>query len=252
MSRAIVATRAFRRRIPSEVLGYLWSWEPSPRRKSRSNLAWPGMLLAVAGISVLVAFEQFGGSVPAAPKEDEILWLETPPEPPPEPPRTETVVAVAPPASVAAPVEPLPLPDPTPAVDPDPDPAFGLDDAVETGGLAVATGQTLARAAEEVVRPPVEAPPGPVMLSGVPGTTNPVVPRYPPRAEARGLEANVVALVTTDTSGNVVGFRIEKSGGREFDESVRRAALSTRFTVPRREGRAQSVAFRLPYSFRLE
>lgn len=250
MSREIVATRAFRRRVPSEVSGRLWIWEPPPRRKPGSNLALRWMILAGAGIFALATFHSFGNPAPAAPEEDEILWLDTPPEPPPEPPRTETVVAAPPPEPVALPVAPVPLPDPTPAVDPDP--AFGLDDAVETGGLAVATGQTLARAAEEVVRPPIEAPPGPVMLSGVPGATNPVVPRYPPRAEAVGLEASVVALVTTDTSGNVVAFRIEKSGGREFDESVRRAALSTRFTVPRREGRAQAVAFRLPYSFRLE
>lgn len=252
MSRAIVSTRAFRRRIPSETAVRLWIWDPRPRRKDGSNRAWRWMPLVVAGVLALVVFQVVGGRAPAAPKEDEILWLETPPEPPSEPPRTESVVAPPPPEPVALPVAPVPPPDPTPAVDPDPDPAFGLDDAVETGGLAVATGQTLARAAEEVVRPPVETPPGPLMLSGVPGTTNPVVPRYPPRAEAMGLEASVVALVTTDTSGNVVGFRIEKSGGREFDESVRRAALSTRFTVPRREGRAQAVAFRMPYSFRLE
>lgn len=251
MSREIVATRAFRRRIPSEVSGNLWTWRPILRPKPRSNRALRWASLALAGIAALLAFQRFD-DVPVAPEENEIVWLETPPEPPPEPPRTESVVAPPPPEPVALPVAPVPLPDPTPAVDPDPDPAFGLDDAVETGGLAVATGQTLARAAEEVVRPPVETPPGPVMLSGVPGTTNPVVPRYPPRAEAKGLEASVVALVTTDTSGNVVAFRIEKSGGREFDESVRRAALSTRFTVPRREGRAQAVAFRLPYSFRLE
>jgi TonB family protein len=67
-----------------------------------------------------------------------------------------------------------------------------------------------------------------------------------------GLESKVVALVTTDTSGNVVDFRIERSGGRDFDESVRRAALATRFTVPVRDGRARAVAFRLPYSFRLD
>ena len=62
----------------------------------------------------------------------------------------------------------------------------------------------------------------------------------------------MVALVTTDASGNVVDLRIEKSGGRDFDESVRRAVLSTKFVVPLRGGEGQAIAFRLPYRFRLD
>lgn len=91
-----------------------------------------------------------------------------------------------------------------------------------------------------------------MILGNAPASVHPVAPRYPPHAEARGLEATVVALVTTDTSGKVVDVRIERSGGRDFDESVRRAALSTRYAVPSRNGRPQAVAFRMPYEFRLD
>jgi TonB family protein len=184
-------------------------------------------------------------------KEDEILWLENPPQTPPEAPKTESVSPPQPKEIPQAPVTPIPLAVPAPAMEPNPAPTFGLDDAVETGGLAVATGATLAKKPEPVVRVP-EPVAGPIVLEAVPASTNSVVPRYPPRAEAMGLESKVVALVTTDTSGNVVDFRIERSGGRDFDESVRRAALATRFTVPVRDGRARAVAFSLPYSFRLD
>lgn len=94
--------------------------------------------------------------------------------------------------------------------------------------------------------------PGTDTLGEVPASAHPVAPRYPARAEARGLEARVVALVATDTLGNVVSIRIERSGGPEFDESVRQALRSTRYTVPVREGRRRPVAFRLPYEFRLD
>lgn len=90
------------------------------------------------------------------------------------------------------------------------------------------------------------------MLDAVPGSATPVVPKYPPSAEEQGIEGRVVALVTTDSAGNVVSVKIERSAGRDFDESVRRAVLATTFRVPTVNGRARAVAFRMPYSFRLE
>lgn len=252
MPRAIVSSRPLRRRIPSRVPrdANLWTWDPSARRGAESRLAPRWMSLLIAGISALVALHVLDDPASEAPRDDGILWLDEPPpsplpEPVSEPPRPPVEPRL--PAPEAVPLDPTP----EPVASPDPDPAFGLDEAVETGGLAVATGGTLAKAPDPVVRE-IGPPPGPVLLESVPGSTRPVVPRYPPRAEALGLEARVVALVTTDTLGNVVGFRIEKSGGRDFDESVRQAALTTRFSVPVRDGRARAVAFRMPYSFRLE
>lgn len=118
--------------------------------------------------------------------------------------------------------------------------------------MAVAIGSTLAKEPDPVVRLP-QPPAGPVQMASVPASTRPVVPVYPPRAEAAGIEAGVVAIVTTDTTGKVVEFRVERSGGREFDQAVRAAVMSTRFVVPRGgDGRGRAVAFRLPYDFRLE
>lgn len=120
--------------------------------------------------------------------------------------------------------------------------------------MTVAQGTAEGTSAEETPPAPAapSAPAGPVSVPGVPASVAPLLPGYPARAEAEGREGTVVALVVTDTLGRVVDLRIEKSAGRDFDESVRRAALSSRFVVPRRDGKALAVAFRLPYRFRLD
>lgn len=242
--------KAARRRIPSEVAlaEVSWAWSDPPRRTGDLLVVPAGASLLAVGLGLLVLLR-----AEAAPVDDVVVWVEEPPPsvvqppveeaPPPAPqPQVEPAIAPQPPA----PLEAL-----QPTAEPAVDPAFGLDDAVETGGMAVATGSTLGKAADPVVREP-EPPAGPVLLDAAPAAVRPVVPRYPPRAEEMGIEANVVALVTTDASGNVVDLRIEKSGGRDFDESVRRAVLSTKFVVPLRDGKSQAIAFRLPYRFRLD
>lgn len=240
--------RSARRRIPSESAwgDVAWAW-PAPRRRVGDLLVVPaGVSLLAMGIGLLVVLR---GAPP--PPDDTVVWIEeppavassSPPDEPPPPPEPE----VAPPLAAQPPAPETVQPVAEPAVDP----AFGLDDAVATGGMEVATGSTLARAAEPVVRAPTP-PAGPVLVEGPPASVRPVVPKYPPRAEQAGIEATVVALVTTDASGNVVDLRIERSGGRDFDESVRRAVLATRFVVPVRDGVGQAIAFRLPYRFRLD
>ncbi len=253
MSRIIVSTRSARRRIPAATVWdeRLWAWEKAARRRNRGRLVAWWMLFAIVAIAALAGVQRLTNRTGAVDRQEEVFWLDEAPPAAASPEPTESVreESTQPVASVA--VAPRPFePVPTSAA-PASDPAFGLDDAGPSGDLAVATGTTLERPSEEVVRP-VEPPPGPLLVGSVPASTSPVVPRYPPHAEAIGLEADVVALVTTDTAGNVVDFRIERSGGRDFDESVRKAALSTRFRVPLREGRPRAVAFRLPYSFRLE
>ena len=249
---SLAALKSSRRRIPSvaALAEVSWTWLEPPRRT--------GDLLVVPAVASLLGLV-LGGLVfwksPVALREDAVVWIEEPPPsvvrepveqtppPPPAPPEPSE-----PPPTPSA---PLPLETVQPSAAPSPDPAFGLDDAIETGGMAVAAGSTLAKAQDPVARAP-EPSAGPLLVEAVPASTRPVVPRYPPRAEEMGIEANVVALVTTDASGNVVDLRIERSGGRDFDESVRRAVLSTRFVVPLRDGKAQAIAFRLPYRFRLD
>lgn len=257
MPRAIVATRALRRRVPAPESWDRMPWvvEPLERRKAKVDLVLRWMLFLLAGLLALLALQAFGGAPSPLPREEDVLWLEMPPEPPAETVAKEAVAAVRPPSPVAASAEvppPAPAEASQPSEDPSPEPPAGVDDAVETGGLEAAVGTASSGSSAPVDAPEAGASAGPVFVSWVPGSARAVVPRYPPRAEALGREAKVVALVTTDTAGNVVDFRIETSGGRDFDESVRRAALSTRFTVPVRDGRPRAVAFRLPYAFRLE
>ncbi|MEN9308113.1 MAG: Gram-negative bacterial TonB protein C-terminal [Fibrobacterota bacterium] len=255
MSRAIVSTRSMRRQIPASGSWKprLWKWDPvaKPARKSRTAVA--SMLFAAIAVLAVVGLRFEDRDKPDRSTMDEIVWLEESPPPSQVPERTESVAPELPqPNSPAVSADtPLPYAPKSSVSEPSREPVFGMDDAVGTGGLEVAIGGTLARTSDPIVGE--SGPPaGPLVLGAVPGSTKPVVPRYPPRAEAMGIEASVVALVTTDTSGDVVGVRIEQSGGRDFDESVRAAVLSTRFQVPVRDGRACAVAFRLPYSFRLE
>ena len=244
--------KAARRRIPLESAldAVSWTWA-SPGRRAGELLVVPaGASLLAMGVGLLVLLRT---ELPT--REHTVVWIEEPPpsvvqpaaeEPPRPPPSPQPQVQPA----HATPL-PVRLVANRPVAEPTVDPAFGLDDAVETGGLAVATGATLARAPDPVVRAP-EPSGGPVLVDAAPASVRPVVPRYPPRAEEMGIEASVVALVTTDASGNVVDLRIEESGGRDFDESVRRAVLSTKFVVPLRGGEGQAIAFRLPYRFRLD
>jgi protein TonB len=249
----IVATRAMRRKAPDADAWGAVSWSVGSVA-SGSVVSW--RVVAASGVlAVALAglVPRFFETESVAAAKDDPVWIEMPP------PASEPVATIPPPLPTPPSEHPAPLPraEPVPLrtvsdAAPDPDPAFGLDDAVETGGLAVAFGATLAKEPDPVVRAP-EPPPGPVALGSVPASVRPVAPVYPPRAEERGLEARVVALVTTDTSGNVVRVAIERSGGRDFDESVRRAVLATRFSLPRgTDGRARAVMFRMPYDFRLE
>lgn len=242
-----------RRRIPLPGAWESVAWEGAPRPASPSRGVGVGWLVAGSLLVLVVAgIWRAARTDSVVPSRDAPVWMELPPlpveqavaSPPPVPPTD----AVLPPEPLAAPAPLASVPE-APA---HPDPAFGLDDAVEAGGMAVAAGATLAKESDPVARAQ-EAAAGPVTVASVPASLRPVVPVYPRRAEAMGIEATVVAVVTTDTTGNVVDFRVERSGGRDFDGAVREAVMATRYLVPRgSDGRAKAVAFRMPYDFRLE
>lgn len=250
---SLAGAKSVRRRIPSEgaLAEVSWAWSEPPRKAGDLLVVPAGASLLAIGIGLLLL-----GRAAESAREHTAVWIEEPPPsvveapveqalPPPPPSRPE------PETPPQMPSTPVPLETVQSTTMPHDDPAFGLDNADETGGMEVASGSTLGKVQDPVVRAP-EPPAGPVLVEAVPASARPVLPRYPPRAEEMGIEAYVVALVTTDASGNVVDLRIEKSGGRDFDESVRRAVLSTRFVVPVRDGRARAIAFRLPYRFRLD
>lgn len=246
----LVAGRSARRRIPKAAVWNRTAWRSDLREADRSRSS-PWFLGACVVFLGMATIARGVGGEGAVTLREEPEWMEMPSRgvepvsPPPTPP--------SPPTPSDLPRVHAPIPLERRAEDPPaPDPSFGLDDAVATGELAVAAGGTLAREPDPVVRVP-DPPAGPFAVEAVPASVRPVVPIYPPRAEERGLEARVVALVTTDTLGNAIDVRIEASGGREFDQSVRRAIFATRFVLPRdTQGRARSVAFRMPYDFRLQ
>lgn len=251
----LVASRRLRRRVPALEAWESVGWGEPARQGAglagvRSGWLVAGSLMALVAAGIWRA----AGTDSVVIREDAPVWMELPPppveqavpSPPPPPPPPREVVR--PPEPQAAPAPLAPVPD-APV---DPDPAFGLDDVAQTGGMAVAAGATLAKEPDPVVRSP-RVPSGPVQVASVPASVRPVVPVYPRRAEEAGIESRVVAIVTTDTTGNVVEFKVERTGGRDFDRSVRDAVMATRFVVPRgSDGRARAVAFRLPYDFRLE
>ena len=78
-----------------------------------------------------------------------------------------------------------------------------------------------------------------------------VKPAYPDEARADGREAEVTLELTVGTSGEVLTARVEKSGGRDFDDAAMAAVREYRFTAAEREGRR--VRVRLPWTveFRL-
>jgi protein TonB len=214
-----------------------------PPEKARRN----GLLLA----ALVLAGTAAGGlwpqeTVSDKAEEDDIFVMEEelppPPPPPPEPP------------------PPPPMPEPPPKVEPPPEPEppppqFGLEegDLSEAGDLAVATGNTIMKEAEEeVAPPPPPLPPSPVMMDQPPRILKGEPPEYPARALDRGLEGTVVALITIDTNGIVTDVSVEKSAGVDFDRTVMESARKTRFQPPVRNGRRMPARFRRPYEFRLE
>ncbi len=177
----------------------------------------------------------------AVPKEEVFVMEEEIPLPAPEP--------------LPPPPDPEPPPKVEPEAEPPPPPRFGLeDDALgEAGGLAVATGNTVMKEADPIVAPaPPPLPAAPVFVDQAPKILAGDPPEYPARAQDRGLEGTVVALITIDTNGSVTGVSIEQSAGADFDGAVLQAARQTRFLPPVRNGRKMPARFRRPFEFGLE
>lgn len=245
----ILVTRAVRRTLPdgSRWSEAAWNWS-APALRPGSRSPWPP--LAGGGLTLLglaIGLQLLLRPAPAPPVPEPV-WVET------VPPRQQASAPAprheAPRPVAAATVPSLPASE-TPETPPPPQ-TLGDPSPSTQGSMAVAQGSAQGTETQELPPSAPELPAGPVAVAGVPASVSPLLPAYPARAEAEGREGTVVALVVTDTLGRVVDLRIERSAGRDFDESVRRAALASRFVVPRREGKALAVAFRLPYRFRLD
>ncbi|HQF54399.1 MAG TPA: energy transducer TonB [Fibrobacteria bacterium] len=176
-----------------------------------------------------------------------------PPPPPPPPPKEEP----PPPPKELEPPKPVP-PDPDqpppPPMDDPPPPQFGIpeDGTAANGGFAVATGNTLMTRADTVVKKaPPPLPPAPIQSSFDAMVVDDVMPVYPEWALDQGVQAVVEVMVTLDEKGKVSDIQFIRSGGKDFDEAVRRSLRATRFKPLIDQGKPVPCRFRKKYNFEL-
>jgi protein TonB len=75
---------------------------------------------------------------------------------------------------------------------------------------------------------------------------------YPEDARSQGREATVVLDIHIDTDGRVTAVDIVRSGGYDFDESARKAAMLLRFTPAFLGSQRVNVKMRQAIQFKLE
>ena len=197
-----------------------------------------------------------------------------PPPPPPPPPEPEPEPEPAP--RVERPAAPPPKAEPPPPAPKAPPPrvvGLSLDSTSAVGGEgpSFAVGNTRSgRTAEQAVDPqavPSEAPPPEAAVSnqaasriptaGVrytqPKRRRPTEPPYPDMLKTQGVEANVVVMVTLDSTGKVTKVKILKEAPfPEFNEAARRHALSEEYEPALRDGVPIPYSLTFMYRFRLE
>jgi TonB family protein len=213
-----------------------------PRRRPR----WPDFLLSLAAIGAVTGAFLAGGelSYRLPGWQDEVQLVVAAPPPPP-------------PKEIKEPPKPLPPPPrekapPPPAAEPPPPPQFGLEKeaAGEKGDMAVATGNTLLKKSDDTVKPePPPPPPEPLLLDQEAVPLEKVPAKYPEWAEEQGVTSRVLLMVTVDAAGRVVDARVEKSGGKDFDQAALEAIKATRYRPYVEKGRPLPVRFVVPYEF---
>ena len=76
--------------------------------------------------------------------------------------------------------------------------------------------------------------------------------QYPPEAKRRGIEGQVVAIVSVDEKGNVTGVKIIKSTGYGFDKLAEDAFKKWKFSPKQENCVAVSTKIRYTYNFTLD
>jgi TonB family protein len=88
-------------------------------------------------------------------------------------------------------------------------------------------------------------------LTKIPAFAFRMEPVYPERSRIKGKESSVIAEIDLDNKGSIIEIRIIKSGGKDFDQSVRIAILASAFTPGYINDRAVPVRVQIPYVFKL-
>lgn len=216
----------------------------------RKEWGMVGLFLALWGTVFGLAL----GLRDVVPLDEMVTLVDVKDEPPPPPP---PALPPPPPKEIPPPVKTPPDPDqktPPPSPDPPP-PQFGIpsDGTSANGGFAVATGNSLMVKADTTVKKaPPPLPPAPVQSNFDVQVSRAVEPTYPEWALDQGVEAVVDVMVTLDESGKVADLKFLRSGGKDFDEAVRRAVHATAFKPLIELGRAVSCSFKKQYRFRLD
>ena len=77
-------------------------------------------------------------------------------------------------------------------------------------------------------------------------------PNYPPTALLMGLVARVETSITLDTNGKIYAVSILKTGGPEFDDSVRAAIYRSRFSPAQINCKPVPCKFIKTYNFAIK
>lgn len=188
------------------------------------------------------------------PLDDLVTLIDVKDEPPPPPPPPPQKVEPPKPKEIPPPKQTPPDPDqkpPPPTPDPPP-PQFGIsaDGTAANGGFAVATGNSLMRPADTVVKKtPPPLPPAPIASNFDVQVVSSSIPVYPAWAEEQGVGAVVDVLVTLDEKGKVSEIKVLRTGGADFDAAVKASVRASVFKPLMEAGKAVPCSFRKQYRF---
>jgi periplasmic protein TonB len=143
------------------------------------------------------------------------------------------------------PVVPIqPVEEPVPAVNPVP-PDLQADAAIpEQSGSSGEKSNAATESQPAAVYPLSK-------LTRPPAFLRKIEPVYPVAERRAGSQANVLAEVTIDDKGNVLGVRIVKSAGKNFDEAVMEALKKSMFVPGYIDREAVAVRVLVPFRFNL-
>lgn len=179
-------------------------------------------------------------------------------EPPPPPPPPSPAEPPPPPKDIEPPKPVPPDPDqpPPPPMDQPPPPQFGLppDATSGNGDMVVATGNTLMKKPETVVKAPVAAalPAAPMQSNYDAQVVKEVAPAYPEWAIDQGVMLRIKVLISLDETGKVADVRFLNAGQKDFNENIRKAIMASVFKPLVVAGRAVPARFIKEYNFELE
>jgi len=89
-------------------------------------------------------------------------------------------------------------------------------------------------------------------LDGPPQLVHSVLPPMPPRAVAKGVEGDVVAVVTIDETGAVSGVSIQESPDATLSDAVADAVKQWRFQPMTANGQPTKFRVRQTFKFRIK